>query len=340
MATGNPAQLSLRNDVLEFAFPDVSPDAQLRIDFHRTLRIPDDGKDYPLPAGLGAFPLDVVQDYPLPDAWRRRGGVFLPMYGSEALWMQFHGDFPMAIKVAAGKINAVSGKPWSEPLNGEEQDYVVAGTQPWLDGFNAGEGHVRQFVSRPLGEGASVEEQLTGEATWGGLQILVYPLKRERWDAWQEKQRLSRNRYSEIGVSACEPHFQRRSSTSEATAMGLGMGGRIRQVIEKDPWGIDAWDTTRQLRVFVHLLHALDYARFTGRPAPETPVTAKVYAEQGMPWFDWDSGQAGLAPAATFQGIEPVAQVLAQRGVTQMGDDGMPVSDVVQLRGRLREGEW
>jgi len=59
-----------------------------------------------------------------------------------------------------------------------------------------------------------------------------------------------------------------------------------------------------------------------------------------MPWFDWDSGQAGLAPAATFQGVNPVAQVLAQRGVTQMGDDGTPVSDVVRLRGRLREGEW
>ena len=131
------------------------------------------------------------------------------------------------------------------------QDYVVSGQQPWLDGFNADEGHVRQFVSRPLGEGASVEEQLTGEATWGGLQILVYPLKRERWDAWQEKQRLSRRRYSINELSESEPRFQRHSSLREETAMGLGMGGRIRQVIEKDRWGTAAWDTTRQLRVFV-----------------------------------------------------------------------------------------
>jgi len=47
-----------------------------------------------------------------------------------------------------------------------------------------------------------------------------------------------------------------------------------------------------------------------------------------------------LASAAPFQGVKPVAQVLAQRGVTQIGDDSMPVSDVVQIGGQLREGEW
>lgn len=85
------------------------------LNFQRTLRIPDDGKTYPLPPGLGAFPVYHVKDYAdkLPQDWVRHGGVFTPMYQREALWIKFNGEDhrPHAVKVAAGKINAVSGKP-------------------------------------------------------------------------------------------------------------------------------------------------------------------------------------------------------------------------------------
>ena len=40
--------IELKNDSMVFTFPEVHPDAKLTIDFQRTLRIPDDGKDYPL----------------------------------------------------------------------------------------------------------------------------------------------------------------------------------------------------------------------------------------------------------------------------------------------------
>ncbi len=33
------------------------------VSFQRTLRIPDDGKTYPLPPGLGEFPICKVDDY-------------------------------------------------------------------------------------------------------------------------------------------------------------------------------------------------------------------------------------------------------------------------------------
>ena len=44
--------IELKNDFLTFSFPEVHPEAQLTIDFQRTLRIPDDEKDYPLPPGF------------------------------------------------------------------------------------------------------------------------------------------------------------------------------------------------------------------------------------------------------------------------------------------------
>lgn len=39
----------------------------------RTLRIPDDGKTYPLPARLGSFPLYRVADYDLPKEVKAKG---------------------------------------------------------------------------------------------------------------------------------------------------------------------------------------------------------------------------------------------------------------------------
>ena len=70
--------------------------------------IPDDNRSYPLPPGLGDFPLYRVDDHAarLPPAWREHGGVFLPIAQSEAMWLSFSGSYPMALRIASGKIDA------------------------------------------------------------------------------------------------------------------------------------------------------------------------------------------------------------------------------------------
>ena len=81
--------VELIDDGLNFSFPEVHPEAQLRIEFQRTLRIPDDGEVHFLPPGLGTFPLKHVDDFGtrVPSPWVTHGGVLLPMYQSEALWI-------------------------------------------------------------------------------------------------------------------------------------------------------------------------------------------------------------------------------------------------------------
>src|SRR5262249_6006799 len=121
----------------------------------------------------------------VPPAWLDRGGVMMPMYQSEALWLRFGGrdipnrwtSYPFAIKVAAGKINAITGDTWNNGVHRKPQDYVVSPKQPWLDGYCVEKGVVRQFVAMPLGSGYSAEEQLTAAAEFGGLQISVHPMK-------------------------------------------------------------------------------------------------------------------------------------------------------------------
>jgi len=154
---------------------------------HRTLRLPEDGKTHNLPPSLGRFPIKRIENYRdrVPVAWRDHGGIFFPMWQREAMWLSFRSTRrPYAVKIAAGKVNAVSGKVWATELAPSDrsagdpiQDYMVAPPQPWLDGFNTGEGKVRQFVSMPLGMGYTVEAQVTGKEDVGGIQILAMPPK-------------------------------------------------------------------------------------------------------------------------------------------------------------------
>jgi len=182
--------LQLINNTLLFAFPNVHPDCKVGVEFIRTFRIPDDGKTYPLPPNCGRFPLKLVDEYQgrvHPD-WVKRGGIFLPMYQAEALWINFkphrvtrrRAEYPFALKISAGKRSAVTGKKWAAVL--KEGDYVIVPSQPWLDGFVVSEGKIKQFIAAPLGSGVTVEGQLTGEEKFGGIQIEVFPMKYEEFD--------------------------------------------------------------------------------------------------------------------------------------------------------------
>ncbi len=265
--------IELRNDQLIFRFPEVHEEAKLRIEFQRTLRIPDDNREHYLPPGLGKFPIYRVDDYidKAPVTWGEHGGVFTPMYQTEAMWINFGGFYPMAVKIAAGKVNAISGEEWSEEFAREPQDYVVAPDQPWLDGFCVEKGLIRQFVAMPLGEGYTAEEQLTGEAEHGGIQMAVYPMKRS---VYEERLRESWQRIPP-------------RSSPVADEMGMAPGGLMRQEIYTDKYGFDAWDTSTVSRCFVHIVNSIQLFHLTGCEPPRKPLTAQDYTATGLPWFDY-----------------------------------------------------
>ena len=295
--------IELRDDALEFKFAEVHKDATLRIGFQRTLRIPDDGATYHLPPGLGHFPLAHVDDHAdrVPASWLDHGGVILPMYQSEAMWIHFWGTYPCAVKIAAGMINAVTGEPWRTGLHRGPQDYVVTDSQPWLDGFCVEKGIIRQFVAAPLGSGHTAEEQLTGVAAHGGLQVAVIPLRAEAYARYLEKRISDESRY----VLYCKSR----------TEMGLGAGGRMRQEIYTDTFKLEDWDTAHACRCFVHIANSLAWKRLTGLVAPPTPITAKAYSQHGLPWFDYyASDQIALPGSATLAGLQSVGALSMAKG--------------------------
>jgi hypothetical protein len=312
--------IELKNDTLHFSFPEVHKDAHFSLDFQRTLRIPDDNQTYPLPPGFGGFPLFHVDDYKqkVPGSWIEHGGVFMPMYQSEALWIYFDGDYPFAVKIATGKINAVSGDDWSEVMVAApedefdeiDQDYLVIPDQPWLDGYSVGQGQIRQFVAMPLGEGYTAEEQLTGSAETGGIQIIAYPMKGEVYEKLQSRP---------IGVmkAGCE---------CADLGMGLAPGGLMSQQIYEDEYGLDVWDTSISSRCFVHIVNSQVFSHITGKNPPAPPLSAQDYTKAGLPWFDYyDDSLSSLNGSDKLAGLDSVAAKGIKKGEAPLKEN-KPVS--------------
>jgi len=321
----------------------------LSVTFQRTLRIPDDGKDYPLPPGLGCFPIRRVDDYldRVPAEWREHGGVFLPMYQREAMWLSFEGEHwkPRAVKVAIGKVCAITGKRWSDELRRDPQDYIVTPPQPWLDGIATGKGTIRQFVAMPLGLGYTVEGQVTGEETTGGIQLAVFEPKPGRFRPAPPR----RGRAVMLGggpTMECAAAPAAPCASAPAGGMGLAAGGTMKQKIYPDPYGFDTWDRENRHRVFVHLVNSAMWREITGEEPPRTPVTAKEYARHGFPWFDlYDEDAATVSPTETLEKIESIAQIDGKKSSLPLQDDSSvevgPVKKLwLKVTGQVRDGSW
>ncbi|KUI53094.1 Ubiquitin-60S ribosomal protein L40 [Cytospora mali] len=185
------------HDVLavERALPATMIPQKVTVAFQRTVRVPDDqnSKASALPPDLGYFPIYKTQDYAsrLPQDIVSNGGVFVPMYQKEAMWLRFHATSPFMVKVYVGGVNAISGEHAFESEGTRErrakrrgegksiQDYVVVPRQLWLDGVAVAPGTVRQFVAMPVFQGYTVEAQMTGRDVLGGMQIEITPARRE-----------------------------------------------------------------------------------------------------------------------------------------------------------------
>jgi hypothetical protein len=345
--------IQLKKNRLSFSFQEVHPKASFNVDFQRTLRIPDDEKDYPLPPGLGRFPVRHVDDFAdnIAKSWMEHGGVMLPMYQSEALWLNFDSryiaerqtGYPFAVKVAAGKINAVTGDPWTNWLQRDPQDYMVSHRQPWLDGYCVEKGTIRQFVAMPLGSGYSAEEQITGDAQYGGVQIIVYPMKKEAFERLFPKvkrivdeSRMLKSSDSLFKLAVCG-----------SPGMGLAAGGRMKQEIYEDPFDLDDWDMNHSSRCFVHIANSLVWRAITGKSPPTTPYTAKEYTNYGLPWFEYYSDNtAALNGSEELEKLKSVAEMAKDKGEVALPEnESVDPKNIVKLReglvkGQVREGSF
>ena len=332
----------LENDSLRIQFPNLHPNAGIEISFQRTLRLPDNDQVHHLPPSLGRFPLRHIADYDLQehDHLKKRGGLLMPMYQADALWMSFSSldmergpAYPIALKISTGKTCTVSGENWSETLNRDPQDYLVIPDQPWLDGYNVGDDIVRQFVAAPLGQGYTVAEQINPTDATGGIQIKAFPMKLEYY------QRLIRaQKQMNYHMSECEVH-----KVSEKVEMGLGAGGTMRQKIYEDDYDFDVWDLRNSERCFITIANAVDWIEITGEIPPHSPLSASDYTDAGLPWFDiFDGDQAAIKGAEKLGKIKSIKNVVPKPAENFWPEDEPVKGAKVKTLGQkvISNGSW
>mgnify|MGYP006283661449 CR=1 FL=1 len=298
------------------------------IEFQRTLRIPDDDKEYPLPPGFGAFPIEHVDDHKdrLPGAWHRHGGVLLPLHQREALWLNFRGDYPAALKVGTGKICCVTGEPWNPELSKDPQNYLALPEQPWLDGYVVARGTIRQFVAVPLGKGATVESQLTGQEEWNGMQLQLFPVRPDI----HIRKTMAPTVGEELRALA-HPHRPRMMACASDLVLnapsqeyGLGAGGRMKQEIYRDYRKLGFYDPEVSSRCFVHFLNADNWKAATGRSMPPSPVRHEDYVRAGLPWFGHYSPHPAVEAQERLAGLRSAEEILGS----------------TESEGGVKDGEW
>ncbi|MFN8372476.1 MAG: hypothetical protein U0694_06320 [Anaerolineae bacterium] len=174
----------------------------------------------------------------MPEEWVKRGGVFIPMYQREGDVDSLRRATLETERGESGyeQVNAVSGKAWEQQLNKDkEEDYLVCPPQPWLDGINAGDGFIKQFVAMPLGHGLYRRGTGHGQRR---CRRRDHGLRSEE-GKFPDQPPQPDERMRGITFAAAAPAARIKHMAKGGVEMGLGAGGKMKQKIYPDPHGLD-----------------------------------------------------------------------------------------------------
>lgn len=140
----------------ELVITDPENSTKLSISFWRTVRLPEDGRVFDLPAGLGTFPLVHAEPFKEKLTKEEMGNadVVIPMYDREAMYMEFQLDKfdfsnpqrPFAVRPYVGGINAISGESLQSDTDIRTPSAGLSGSAIQT---RVGEREVNEVVSAP-----------------------------------------------------------------------------------------------------------------------------------------------------------------------------------------------
>ena len=135
--------------------------------------------------------------------------------------------------------------------------------------------------------------------------------------------------------------------------------GFLRQQIFADEWGPDDWDTSSPLKVWVHILDAVQWQSIAqhleydavqwqsiaGYEPPQQEMTAKEYSEYKLPWFDYyrrdKKALKADAPLSKVKSVFGLAKERGDKSIPQ--DDSANPANVKSFQTEKDEGfdlEW
>ncbi|KAL9647331.1 hypothetical protein ABK040_011697 [Willaertia magna] len=205
-----------------------------------------------------------------------------------------------------------------------------------------------------LGEGYTIEGQVTGEENVGGVQVICYrPKESERLKKFpkitaplmkKECEKMSKKKMC-LSSSLSAPRC--RSAKSEAKELGIAAGGRIKQNIVKDAYGEEFWDVDSKSRIFIHIVNSEMYRQITGENPPNTPVSAQTYSSYNYPWFDWyNENLETIRKSEILENVKSVSEIDQEKyGVSLQNNTTVKINNVKVIKdnynpNNVRDGDW
>jgi len=193
------------------------------VEFMRTIRVPDNGKEWPLPPELGTFKI--------------YNNNTIAMYQKEAMWMKFFSNQGhVAVKIGVGDVNVISGEKWEDGVLKQSpvQNYVICPQQLWLDGIRVSstnkryerEDLVRQFVAMPLDDISTIEQQMKEmniiDRIVGGLRFEVHRLCNKNFQVMDMETKMLLNVEDSLDIGKDILFFVRRDIPLDKTILDYG----------------------------------------------------------------------------------------------------------------------
>ena len=121
---------------------------------------------------------------------------------------------------------------------------------------------------------------------------------------------------------------------SASMDMGFAPGGRMRQEIYDDPYGLDAWDQRHFSRCFVTIANSTAWEAISDEHPPTEPPTAKLYTAAGLPWFEYYGADAkALKGAEKLKHLKSVTAKGREKGVKSLPEhDPVEIDQLLSVR--------
>lgn len=109
---------------------------------------------------------------------------------------------------------------------------------------------------------------------------------------------------------------------SRALLSGFGAGGKISQKIHRDRLPTSAYDERNPAVLNVTILNAAYFSSITGLEPPPTPIGARTYLQNKLPWFKVYDEHIPTASHAGTSG--PLSNIRSVAQIMQAGEGGGP----------------
>lgn len=148
---------------------------QLTVKFQRPPRPPDDARIYVFSTGWEEVPLRPATDFleTLPASWLKQTAFLMPINASDPFLIRFTSNYPFAVKLALGNLDAVTGESPLSGLQKEPRNYLVVSGESTVKGIKE-----RSFVL-PLDAGCAVNKPFFADQKIGRIDLQICPLRPE-----------------------------------------------------------------------------------------------------------------------------------------------------------------